>query len=254
MDNNYEWSSIFLKTYLSKYFSDFIDIPNDLNTVPKYFKSLEEKILLPPSLMRQVNCKKKQDLINRYSKTSRENRLMLKLIESSDFSFKKNPILSRKKNMRNIISISILFGDSKLKHIPSEIITKVGEYLIEKPYEFKKVPKIDFTGFSKYNSQSHNIVFGKLLELGFISHEVFYHLKEYSKYSRDRQFTIPHPAKNSFDFLYDNSINVYDCQIIPPYIPMKKYFESNDDNRLIQDKEDLKEADLILEGISFKVF
>ena len=254
MANNHEWSSKLLEKSLSTKFKEFIEMPSEIDSVPKYFRMLENRILLPPQLLRQANCKKSQEQNDKFAKISRRNHLLLKLIESKDFSFKKNPILSRKRNIHNITLISELFGESKIKYMPYEIITNICGFLIDKPDEFIRIPKIDARGLSKFNSQCYNIIFGNLLNLGYISQEIYYHLSEFTRYEKDRRFTIPHPAKNSIDFLYKYQINVFDISEKPPYIPMEKYFESNDDNRLIQDKEDLKEADLILEGISFKVF
>ena len=239
-------SSIVIKRLLCKNFKDSIDIPDDLNTVPKYFRKLENNILKPPQYFE--NCLKDKKLAD----ISRKNQLLLNLIVSEDFSFKKNPVLSRKRNIKNIISISILFGNKNIKCLPIEIISKISGFLINKPDKFKKIPQV--INSSGFNSQCFNIIFGNLLNLGYISQDIFYHLTEISKYSRERNFTIPHPAKNSIDYLYNHGINVYDSTDKPPYIPMEKYFESKDDNRLIQDKEELKDGMSILNEISLKVF
>lgn len=246
-----------LQSYLSKRFRKKIILPDGIPTTScEYNRLIESRLIFPPQLMRVTNDPEKQRRTEEMMSLSIISSSLLKIIESPDFSFEQNPVIVKKKNIRELMNVVLVFSKLDIWSKRSSIYAYlVSQFLVKDLPEVPEFPRINAYTFNRNTKTALVQVLDQLLHLGYISKNMSEHLVEYERLSRNRYDFIPHPAQRHLEYFAQYGINPYrmlDSASLSIFL--ENYFQHEDPERKINDPEQLAYGPEIVKGISGRVF
>ena len=248
-----------LQLYLSKKFKKNITLPDDIpSTSFEYIRFMENRINLPPRLIRSYNDNERNHLSEKITSIVCRSILLLKIIESPSFFLESNPIIIKRKNLRELMNVVFVF--SKIDNMSSKspiYAYLVSQYLVKDIPEIPKIPQVNGYKFYRNTSKQTALiqVLGYLFHLGFISKTMCRHILEFERLGRDRYDFVPHPAERNLEYFRKFGMCPY---AIPSdttlFSFLKNYFDHEDPERQINDAVELAHGPEIVKEISCRVF
>jgi hypothetical protein len=248
-----------LQSYLAKRFMKNITLPDDIPTTSiEYIRFMENKIILPPRLIRSYNDIERQNQTEKLMSIVSRSILLLNIIESPTFSMESNPIIVKKRNLNELMNVVLIFSKIDIMTTKCPIYaTLVSQYLVKDMPEIPENPQVNAYKFYRNTSIKTAMiqVLDYLLYLGFISKTMCEHIIEFERLARDRYEFVPHPAERNIEYFRKFGMCTYATPSDATLFSfLKNYFDHEDPERQINDPVELAHGAEIVKEVSCRVF